>query len=203
MSQESMDPRDRILLGACAAIWLVVLGAGVAATVALIDLGRGHTAATDSSETPWLLYTVIGISAVVIIAAVPLLIRARRTAMAEPAPARRDTMTRPAPAAMRGGAEPATEKLKVFGPGREVLTGGFGPTVPPAVDQVWVRCAAVMGCATGAATVLIAVATYLMAVSSDGAAWACFGVAGAITLALPAIPWFYLRQLRIELESGG
>ena len=35
------DVIDRILLGACAAIWLVLLGVSVAAAVALADLGRG------------------------------------------------------------------------------------------------------------------------------------------------------------------
>ena len=74
------DRTDRILLGACAAIWLAALGAGVAATVALVDLGTRHGASTGKSETPWLLYAVIGISAAVIIGAVPLLLRARRAA---------------------------------------------------------------------------------------------------------------------------
>ncbi len=67
------DRTDRILLGACAAIWLAALGAGVAATVALVDLGTGHAQSTGESDTPWLLYAVIAISAAVIIGAVPLL----------------------------------------------------------------------------------------------------------------------------------
>ena len=36
------DNLDRILLAACAAIWLAVLGSAVAATVALVDLGSSH-----------------------------------------------------------------------------------------------------------------------------------------------------------------
>ena len=50
------DRTDRILLAACAAIWLVALGAAVAAVVALVDLGSSHSEASGSSETPWLLY---------------------------------------------------------------------------------------------------------------------------------------------------
>ena len=98
----ALDRIDRILLGACAAIWLVALGAGVAATVALVDLGRGHPVAPEGSDTPWLLYAVIGISAVVIVGAVPLLLRARRTALDEPRPAR-TTGERPAPRAAAVG----------------------------------------------------------------------------------------------------
>ncbi|WP_231985714.1 DUF2561 family protein [Mycobacterium sp. E3247] len=42
----SPDVVDRILIGACAVVWLVLLGVSVAAAVALSDLGRGfHKAA--------------------------------------------------------------------------------------------------------------------------------------------------------------
>lgn len=37
----SPDVIDRILVGACAAVWLVFTGVSVAAAVALMDLGRG------------------------------------------------------------------------------------------------------------------------------------------------------------------
>ena len=57
-----LDRTDRILLGACAAVWLVALGAGVAATVALVDLGTAHARSTGKSETPWLLYVVIAMA---------------------------------------------------------------------------------------------------------------------------------------------
>src|SRR3954466_8372135 len=87
----AFDRPDRILLGACAAIWLAALGAGVAATVALVDLGTGQAQSTGESETPWLLYAVIAISAAVIIGAVPLLLRARRAALEESPPAARAT----------------------------------------------------------------------------------------------------------------
>ena len=47
----------------------------VAATVALVDLGkRTRRNRRAIPDTPWLLYTVIAISAAVIIGAVPLLI---------------------------------------------------------------------------------------------------------------------------------
>jgi hypothetical protein len=64
------------------------------------------------------------------------------------------------------------------------------------VDQLWLRCAVVIACAIGIATVAIGVATYLMAVDSFGAAWVFYGLAGVITLGMPAVPWFYLRELR-------
>ena len=111
----ALDRLDRILLAACAAIWLAALGAGVAATVALVDLGRGQPTSPDESETPWLLYAVIGISAVVIVGAVPLLLRARRTALEGPRPAR-DTGGRPAPGQPPSpvGAEAPTEKFRAL-----------------------------------------------------------------------------------------
>ena len=73
---------------ACAAIWLAVLGSAVAATVALVDLGRGHPESSTTSGTPWLLYTVIGVSALVIIGAIPLLVRARRASLEDPSAGR-------------------------------------------------------------------------------------------------------------------
>jgi hypothetical protein len=34
-----------------------------------------------------------------------------------------------------------------------------------------------------------------MASEQDGFAWAAYGVAALITLAMPVVPWFALRQL--------
>jgi DhnA family fructose-bisphosphate aldolase class Ia len=59
----------------------------------------------------------------------------------------------------------------------------------------------VIACAIGIAVVAVGVATYLMAVDSDTAAWVFYVLAGVITLGMPAIPWFYLRQLRALLEK--
>jgi hypothetical protein len=208
------DRTDRILLGACAAIWLAALGAGVAATVALVDLGTGQAQSTGESETPWLLYAVIAISAAVIIGAVPLLLRARRAALEEsPPPPARATPVRVMPGQQPSpvrGAEAPTEKLRVpptaggpvaARPGyatREAISPPPSP-VMSAVDQLWLRCAVIIAIAMGVAVVAIGVATYLMAVDSNAAAWVLYVLAGLVTLVMPAIPWFYMRQLRALL----
>jgi hypothetical protein len=195
---ETQDQTDRILLAVCAALWLAALGATVAAIVALVDLGSPNSASSDDSETPWLLYTVIGVSALVIAGAIPLLIRARRTALDGG----------PQPTAGRSGSE-----QNVFGPplGTEGRQRAFDnpairrqPTPPAtsrigfptaAVEQVWLRCSVVLVAAIGAATAAVGVGTYLMASEQDGFAWAAYGVAALITLAMPVVPWFALRQL--------
>lgn len=210
------DNLDRILWAACAAIWLAVLGAAVAATVALVDLGRGHPQSSTTSGTPWLLYAVIAVSALVIVGAIPLLIRARRTAMADPQAAR-GAGARP-PAGRPGGQvrapEPQTEKLRAPRPASDpdASRGAYSPSLkistfdaalPPAVDRLWVRFAVVMACAIGVALLAVGIATYLMAAGHDAFAWVPYGVAGLITLAMPVIPWFYLRQLHELLDASG
>ena len=70
---------DRILVGACAAVWLALVGMSVAAIVALMDLGRGFHDAKGNPHTSSVLYAIIAISALVILAAIPMLLRARRT----------------------------------------------------------------------------------------------------------------------------
>ena len=209
------DRTDRVLLGACAAIWLAALGTGVAATVALVDLGSSAQEASGDSGTPWLLYIVIAVSAAVIIGAVPLLIRARREAMADPEPP-----ARPAPGGAVGRRQEsargdATEKLRISGAtaGRIHSGPGYAAAVThstslpaplvAAIDQVWLRCAVLIACAIGIALVAIGVATYLMAVESDTASWVLLALSGLITLAMPAIPWFYLRELRTLLDDQG
>jgi NhaP-type Na+/H+ or K+/H+ antiporter len=52
-----------------------------------------------------------------------------------------------------------------------------------------------MATAIGLATLAVAIAVYLMADHSDGMAWAALVVAGLITAAMPAIPWWHLRRL--------
>jgi hypothetical protein len=205
-----LDRTDRILLGACAAVWLVALGAGVAATVALVDLGTGHAQSSGDSDTPWLLYAVIAISAAVIIGAVPLLLRARRAALEEAPPQARATPVR-ATAGQQPpgrGAELPTEKLRVpstraTGPGyatREAISPPPSPLMT-AVDQLWLRCAVIIAIAMGVAMVAIGVATYLMAVDDNAAAWVFYVLAGIVTVGMPAVPWFYLRQLRTILDN--
>ncbi|WP_326546300.1 DUF2561 family protein [Mycolicibacterium sp. ND9-15] len=218
LDPSELDRTDRILLGACAAIWLVALGTGVAATVALVDLGRGHAESVGDAGTPWLLYTIIGISAVVIIGAVPLLLRARREALAEAPPPNRTTP----PASDQSRVmdmTPATEKLSAAGPrpgGQDPRSAYAAPRMQrtldapepvsaasAAVDLLWLRCAVVIACAIGIAMVAIGVATYLMAVDSDVAAWVFYVLTALVTLAMPAVPWFYLKELRALLDRQG
>lgn len=182
---------NRILLGVCAAVWLGVLGTAVAAVVALTELGRSEPVAASDGDTPWLLYTVIAVSAVVIAGAVPLLLRARRSAQAEPEPV---VLTRERPTATD---EPATEKIRAVNTLTQPAPGRFLPDEPGGpVDHLWLQCALVLGIAMGAANVAIGVATYLMAVDNDTIAWVLYAVAAVITLAMPVAPWWYLRQLR-------
>lgn len=186
-----LDRTDRILLGSCAGIWLAALGAGVAATVALVDLGT-HTRNTGDTGTPWLLYAVIAVSAAVIAGAVPLLLRARRAAVAETPSAERPHVAASAPArpaAPAPAGEPATEKIAVAAPAARDASA-------PAVERLWLRASVGLLGAMGVATFAIGVGTYLMAVHSDTGAWVLLGLAGVVTLALPVIPWFFLRELR-------
>nr|WP_090274153.1 DUF2561 family protein [Mycolicibacterium komanii]CRL67072.1 transmembrane protein [Mycolicibacterium komanii] len=203
LDPSELDRTDRILLGSCAAIWLVALGTGVAATVALVDLGRGHAESSGDAGTPWLLYTIIGISAVVIIGAVPLLLRARREALAE-APEPQGAGPAPAPAGRAQAVDPtpATEKLPYAAP-RQQRTLEAPEPVSAAVDLLWLRCAVVIACAIGIAMVAIGVATYLMAIDSDVAAWVLYGLTALVTLAMPVVPWFYLKELRALLDRQG
>jgi len=187
---------DRILVGACAAIWLVLLGVSVAATVALVDLGRGFHKMASNPHTTWVLYVVIIVSALIIAAAIPMLLRARRMAQAEPAT--RGT-TAPAPAgslsarlgspAVRSEAERAREPS---GPAAVPAAEWSGA----AVERVWLRGTVILTGTMGAALIAAATATYLMAVGHEGASWVGYGLAGVVTAAMPVIEWLHIRQLR-------
>ncbi len=117
-------------------------------------------------------------------------------------------MAEPQPPAR--GAEPATEKLPVpprrtgaTGPGyatREAITPPPSPLMT-AVDQLWLQCAVVIAIAMGVGILAIGVATYLMAVDDNAAAWVFYVLAGIVTVGMAAIPWFYLRQLRALLDD--
>jgi len=203
-NSESRDQTDRILLIACAAVWLVALGAAVAAIVALVDLGQAHATGAGEQDTPWLLYTVIGVSALVIVGAIPLLIRARRTALDG--------------GGQRTAAERSGGTQNVFGPplGTETRQRSLsGPAIrraptPPAtsrigfptaaVEQLWLRSTAAMATAIGAATAAVGFGTYFMASGHDGVAWSAYAVAGLVTVGMPAIPWFFLGRLRDLLD---
>ncbi|RDH75874.1 DUF2561 family protein [Mycolicibacterium moriokaense] len=202
---------DRILLGVCAAIWLGVLGSAVAATVALVDLGSGHRESSSSdSGTPWLLYGVIAVSALVIVGAIPLLVRARRAALdeprggARPADGRSQAQRAPEPRTQHlrspQGAPAAPARQRSVYPSSAAIST-FDAALPPAVDRVWLRCAVVIASAMGLALLAIGIATYLMAAGHDTFSWAAYVVAGLITLAMPAAPWIYLRQLHELVDS--
>lgn len=214
-----LDRIDRILLGGCAAVWLAALGAGVAATVALVDLARGHTVSSGDSGTPWILYTVIAVSAAVIVAAVPLLLRARRAAMvdstveaqaggvvseSEASQSEASRSEGPKPQAAVPGAEAPTEKLRVAPvappPEPALPEEPHGPNLL-AIDRLWLRCAAGIACAMGIATLLTAVSTYLMAVGSDTGAWVLYFIVGVVTLAMVAIPLYALRELHTLIDQ--
>jgi hypothetical protein len=188
------DVIDRILVGACAAIWLVLLGVSVAAAVALADLGRGFHKMAGSSHTSWVLYAVIIVSALIIAGAIPVLVRARRMGLTEPAvrsvagqaraPVR---LMSPAP---RTAAERARQQKVAHA--AEPASDWSGA----AVDRVWLRGTIFLTGTMGAALIAVAAATYLMAVGHDGPSWVGYGLAGAVTAAMPVVEWLHIRQLR-------
>lgn len=184
----SPEDTDRILIGVCAVIWLVLLGTCVAALVSLIDLGNGgHAAAARSTHTPWLLYIIAAVSAVVILAAIPVLLRARYTAThgaAAPQQPGRPTKTMGTPAPDTGGWA-VTERLRAF-----------DPAASTPLERIWLRGTVVLAMAVGAALIAVAIATSLMAGGQDTLAWSSYAVAGVVTAAMPVIPWFFLRELR-------
>lgn len=199
----SPDQVDRILVVAAIALWLTALGAGVAAVVALVDLASAHSIAAGESDTPWLLYTVIGVSAVVIIGAIPLLLRARQAVSSGVASrpesqddGRRTSDTPSVAQRLQPFGAPVLRRYSTPPAGHRV---GF-PTA--AVEQIWLRCTATIAAAMGAAATGIGVATYLMASGHDTAAWAVYVVAGLVVVAMPAAGWFFLRQLHGVLEPS-
>jgi hypothetical protein len=97
-----------------------------------------------------------------------------------------------------------TTRVVASGPGYATREAISPPPTPlmTAVDQLWLRCAVVIAIAMGVAMVAIGVATYLMAVDHNAAAWVFYVLAGLVTVAMPAIPWVYLRELRALLEPS-
>jgi hypothetical protein len=197
-----------------------MLAVTVIAIVALVDMSRGHTASAGGSHTPWLLYSIIIVSAVIILAAIPLLIRARRAAQSdsrlnpEPARAPQPRPTTAAGAPVRGTEAP-TEKIKVFGStvdpyeryqpdfAQSSASRRADPLIPATeLDRLWLRCTVMLAGAIGLALVGVSTATYLMAVNNDTAAWVALGLAAVITIAMPVIPVTYLRQLHGAVEEA-
>ncbi|MCW1821394.1 hypothetical protein A5731_04860 [Mycolicibacterium conceptionense] len=181
-----LDTTDRVLLGACAAVWLAALGAGVAAVVALVDLGRSHPQGAESADTPWVLYTVIGLSVVVIAGAVPLLLRARAQASRQQ-PGRRPQPPARSPRPIGGSYRAAPPAMSRYAAGTGVAAA--------AVEAVWLRFTLSVACAIGLGTAAIGLATYLMATGSGVAAWCLYGLAGVVTAGLVAVLVVALRQL--------
>ncbi len=187
------DVIDRILIGACAAVWLVWLGVSVAAVVALVDLGRGFHKVASNSHTTWVLYAVIIVSALIIAGAIPVLLRARRMSQAEPAAA---AMTAPGRGAGRPPVRPGSA---VADRPRQPRLQSAGPAAEwsgAEVDRVWLRGTVLLAGTMGVALIAVAAATYLMAVGHDGPSWVGYGLAGAVTAAMPAVEWLHVRQLR-------
>ena len=183
---------DRILIGSCAAIWLVLVGMSVAALVALMDLGRGFHAAKGNPHTSSVLYAIIIISALIILAAIPMLLRARR--ISRNGPVTRSAARTVSARSIRSGSlagHSATERLTTQ---RPVLADAE-------VDRVWLRGTAALVGAIGAALLAVASATYAMAIGHDAYSWTGYGIAGAITLVMPLIPWRQVRQLRGMLAA--
>lgn len=187
---------DRILVGLCAAVWLLLVGMSVAAIVALVDLGRGFHQVARNSHTTWALYLIIAVSALVIVAAIPVLLRARRATEAEPAAravsdfgmGRQSVQTSPLATTIIAGQD-RTDRL--------IGVGFAAGCSAAAVDRVWLRGTIILMSTMGAALVAVAAATYLMAVGRDGSSWTSYAIAGAITMTIPAIPWRHNRHLRL------
>jgi Protein of unknown function (DUF2561) len=187
---------DRILVGSCAAVWLALVGMSVAAVVALMDLGRGFHNSRGNPHTSSVLYAIIVISALVILAAIPMLLRARHTIRDGPV----------ARSAHTGSGRPIRS-----GPTSESAAGQLGrterlttlrPALPDAaVDRVWLRGTAALMSTMGAALLAVALATYLMAIGHDAFSWTSYGIAGLVTLVMPLVPWRQVRQLRRTLAA--
>lgn len=192
LSDMSPESRDRALITACAVIWLLVLGMGVAATVALADLGRGHSGGDPSAETPWLLYVIIAVSAVVIATAIPLLLRARRAALQDQA----------IPGA--GAASGTLAQVDRDPPGYPgPMPARHSTAALPAelLDRIWLRCGLGVLTATGAAMLAVALAAYLLAVDAGTGAWSALAVAAVVTVGMVAIPVLCLRSLQAALDA--
>ena len=195
--------------GACGAIWLVLIAASVFAATALVRLGSGRPSGGET-QSSWLLYTIIAISAVVILAAIPLLLRARRAALADSAPdsgaPEADALGASAvPAAVQQAAEAPTEKVRVFGVDPYARRVAAEPPARPAaaiIDRLWLRGTLALLGAIGLALTAVAVGTYLLADVGETGAWISFGVAGAITVAMPAVLAYFQRQVVEAAEEA-
>lgn len=189
---------DRILIGSCAAVWLALVGTSVAALVALMDLGRGFHEAKGNPHTSAVLYAIIVISALVILAAIPMLLRARRISLDGPVTRSAGSPARTVSAHSSGSRQLTAQT----GHGVTERLTTLRPTLSDAVvDRVWLRGTVVLMGTMGAAFLAVSAATYAMAIGHDGFSWTGYGISGAITLAMPLVPWRYVRRLRGMLAA--
>jgi Protein of unknown function (DUF2561) len=191
---------DRILVGLCAAVWLVLVGMSVAAIVALTDLGRGFHDPRGNPHTSSVLYAIIVISALIILAAIPMLLRARRTTRDGP-------LARSAGASVRtASGQPIrsdhTSARATTPQGRTERLATSRPALSDAaVDRVWLRGTVALMTTMGVAQLAVAAATYLMAIGHEAFSWTVYGIAGLVTLIMPLVPWQYVRQLHRMLAA--
>ena len=213
----SPESIDRFMVAVCGAIWLLLLAMSVVATVALVQLGRGRDAGPDGQPS-WLLDSIIAVSALIIAGAIPLLLRARRTALADPGSAGSDPDGVSGSGVSGSGVadpgpvlpvEAPTEKLRVFGTAvdpyaREAAPEPAAVSRVPAgvVDRLWLRGTASLLGAMGLALTAVATATYLLATGSDTGTWVALGTAGAITVAMPAVLVAFARRLSDAIEAA-
>lgn len=210
----SPETVDRLMVGVCGAIWLVWLAVSAIATVALVKLGRGDESSAGGSHSSWLLYTIIVISALVIVGAIPLLIRARRAAMeaaGSSAPAGdsgppESIVSPEQPAILPTSprvAEAPTEKLRVFGAAVDPYRRKPPPPrqvsrISVVLERIWLRGTTSLLGAMGVALTAVSTATYLLAVHTDTAAWVALGVAGVVTVGMIGI----LRAFQMRLAHA-
>jgi hypothetical protein len=202
----SPEAVDRAMVAVCGAIWLVMLAVSVVATVALVQLGQGRDADPDG-QSSWLLYSVIAVSALIIAGAIPLLLRARRTALADPGAGESGSGES---GSGSGAADPGpvlpieapTEKLRVFGTAVDPYAREAAPApaavsrVPAAVvDRLWLRGTTSLLGAMGLALTAVAAATYLLTAGNDTGTWVALGTAAVISVAMPAILGAFARRL--------
>ena len=219
----SPEAVDRAMVAVCGAIWLVMLAMSVVATVALVQLGRGRDA-DPGGQSSWLLYSVIAVSALIIAGAIPLLLRARRTALADPG-AGADSGGSGSGVSGSGGSgsgsgaadpgpvlpiEAPTEKLRVFGTAVDPYAREAAPApaavsrVPAAVvDRLWLRGTTSLLGAMGLALTAVATATYLLTAGNDTGTWVALGTAAVITVAMPAILVAFARRLSEATDAVG
>ncbi len=204
----SPESVDRAMVAVCGAIWLVMLAMSVVATVALVQLGQGRDA-DPGGQSSWLLYSVIAVSALIIAGAIPLLLRARRTALADPGTGAGSGESGSGGSGSGSGAadrgplvpiEAPTEKLRVFGTAVDLSAREAAPVsvsrVPAAVvDRLWLRGTTSLLGAMGLALTAVATATYLLTMANDTGTWVALGIAAAITVAMPAILVAFARRL--------